>query len=109
MMSATASNPPKYDSRVAMEIMSQLGGNRFVAMTGARDFVYDNNSITFRLPARMTKGTHFKVTLTGRDNYTLELFRIKDFAPDIVGKSESVMCDGLRSAFSEVTGLATSL
>lgn len=109
MTSPAQASAPTYDNRVATEVINQLGGNKFVAMTGARDFVYDSNSITFRLPARMSKGTHVRITLTGRDDYTIELFRIKAYAPDIVGKSEGVMCDNLRRAFTEVTGLATSL
>lgn len=97
------------DNHIANEILNQLGGYRFIVMTGSRDFVSGNDSLTFRLPTRMAKGNHVRITLTGRDDYTIELFRIRDFTPHPVGKSEGVMCDGLKRAFSEVTGLAVSL
>lgn len=109
MTSNTQAITNPMDNNVAKEILRQLGGNRFVVMTGARDFVYGSNSLTFRLPARMAKGTHVRTTLTGRDDYTIEMFRIRNLTPHMVSKSEGVMCDGLQRAFSDVTGLATSL
>jgi hypothetical protein len=37
------------DMSVSHEILRQLGGNKFIAMTGAKNFVGSENSITFRI------------------------------------------------------------
>jgi len=38
------------DLTVANTILEQLGGRKFIAMTGARNFVGDFSGLSFRLP-----------------------------------------------------------
>jgi hypothetical protein len=40
------------DMTVARTILDQLGGARFVAMTGAREFVGSADSLTFKVSTR---------------------------------------------------------
>ena len=49
---------PLTDITVARSILDQLGGARFVAMTGAREFVGSADSLTFKIgvnPKHVTK------------------------------------------------------
>ena len=48
---------------VAMEILKQLGGNKFLAMTGAKNLAYDDNSLNMKLPKNMSQANYLKITL----------------------------------------------
>jgi len=56
------------DKAVAGEIYRQLGGNRFKAMTGARNFTCSEGSLTFKLPVNKTKNriNYIRIVLTSR-------------------------------------------
>ncbi len=64
-----------YAKSVATEILRQLGGNRFIVMTGAKSFSYfDENGecgLTFRLPSNFAmKGINLvKIKLDFTDTY----------------------------------------
>ncbi|EFE7250305.1 hypothetical protein F9V24_27190, partial [Escherichia coli] len=64
-----------YAKFVATEILNQLGGNRFIAMTGAKNFTcFDENGesgLCFRLPSNFAmKGINLvKIKLTFSDTY----------------------------------------
>jgi hypothetical protein len=103
---------------VAMAILAQLGGNRFLAMTGARDLTSDcqvgSCSLSFRLPARASKMgiTHCKVILEPTDTYTVvfhQIGRAPKFTVELKATISDVYAEDLRSVFESVTGLATSL
>ncbi|MFZ3481881.1 hypothetical protein [Sphingomonas sp. 3-13AW] len=99
------------DLTVPRTTLTQLGGNRFVAMTGAKSFAGDSNSLTFRLPASMTKGraTGIRIVLTGNDDYTLETFKVVNHAVTRLELCECVYVENLRETFTEMTGLSTRL
>lgn len=40
---------------IATTILKQLGGNRFLAMTGAKHLAYGDNDLRFRLPKAKDK------------------------------------------------------
>ena len=52
------------DMTVARTILDQLGGARFVAMTGAREFVGSADSLTFKIGVNPKRVTQVRVTLT---------------------------------------------
>lgn len=60
---------------VAEIILQQLGGNRFIAMTGAKDFVADTNSLKMKLPRNGSKANYCKITLEPTDYYTVEFIK----------------------------------
>ena len=96
-------------------IMEQLGGGRFIAMTGARDFIGDepNAVLAFALPGRLAaKGINkVRVTLTPADLYTVEFFKLarRGLVCETVETVEGVYADQLGRVFESVTGLAVSL
>lgn len=98
---------------VANTIVEQLGGRKFIAMTGARNFLGDANSVSFRLPGgggfcrdginRVT------VILEPSDTYTMTFFRVRDTVATVIATHHDVYFDMLQELFTHETGLAVSL
>ena len=99
------------DMTVSREILAQLGGGRFIAMTGARDFVGDEASLSFRLPSTMTRqrASGMRITLAVDDTYTLETFKVVRFEMRILQTCPGIYVEALRRTFTQMTGLDTSL
>jgi hypothetical protein len=97
------------DRAMAETILEQLGGRKFIAMTGARDFLYSKEgTLQFKLPksARARGGiTAVIVTLYPDDTYGMVFFAGMQAKADRLG----LHAEDLRRAFTEVTGLETSL
>jgi hypothetical protein len=98
---------------IAQTILQQLGGSRFVKMTGAKDLLGDENSLLFRLPERFARDgiNKVRITLDLSDTYTITFlkcnFRKHEF--QIVAERSGIYFDMLQPVFTEVTGLDTSL
>ncbi len=99
------------EKAVAIEILKQLGGNKFLMMTGAKNLTCDNNSMGFRLSSRMTKNkcSFVKITLNVMDTYDVEFKSIRNFEVKEIEKVEGVYNDMLVSVFESRTGLRVSL
>jgi hypothetical protein len=91
---------------VARTILDQLGGARFVAMTGAREFVGSADSLTFKFGVNPKRVSQVRVTLTPADLYSVTFFFRIGKAPQI---ESDVYCNMLEAVFSERTGLYTKL
>lgn len=97
------------DLTVSKTILSQLGGGKFVAMTGAKNLTGSDNSLSFKI-GRNAKGvTHVRITLTPDDLYTMEFLRIRDYACRTVDLLEEVTHDSLPEVFTRATGMDTRL
>lgn len=99
---------------VAKTILATLGGNRFVAMTGAKHMLGDASELTFKLPGgNFSNGVNFvRIRLEASDTYTVEFWKIgraPSFKMTEIAKAEGVYSDALRAVFERHTGLATSL
>ncbi len=96
---------------IANEILKQLGGNRFIAMTGARNFYCDDNSLHFRLPSTITKDriNYVKIILNSMDTYDLEFVSIRGEKMKTVATFEGAYNDMLQSVVSDKTGLCLTL
>ena len=96
---------------IATEILNQLGGSRFVAMTGAKNLAHDAGSLNFRLPSRFAReGINFvKVTLTAADDYTVEFGKIWGLNYKAIATQAGIYGDTLRAAFTAATGLDCTL
>lgn len=97
----------------SVEMLRQLGGQRFVAMTGAKDFMSADNPqprLIFRLPANMTneRGTHFEISLLPSDTYLCVFFKMRKGERNIIDRGE-YMVEDLQAAFTSMTGLDTHL
>lgn len=127
----TTSNYTKEEQKaISQKIFSQLGGNRFAVMTGAKNLLYgiseDGNPFLRMNIGANSKGVKMlQIELTPFDTYTMTFYkasRVLDQQASLWwGKnkyrtemkickvSENVYCDQLRSTFTANTGLYTSL
>lgn len=96
---------------VAKTILAQLGGNKFVAMTGARDFCGGADMLSFRLPRNPKRIDAVVVRLDANDTYTVEFMRKRPFPVCVekVATHDGIYCDMLQSLFTDETGLETRL
>jgi hypothetical protein len=95
----------------ANTILQQLGGTRFVAMTGAKDFSIIENGLQFKLPNNFAKNgiNCVRVVLTSKDLYDVEYGLIKNFEYSVVNKDTDLYNDQLQNSFRTNTGLEVSL
>lgn len=91
---------------VATTILNQLGGNRFIAMTGSKKFVSIENGLQFRIPGKVNS---CRIVLDDSDTYTVEFFKIRGVNVKSVYELSGVYADMLQSIFTSQTGLDTSL
>ncbi len=99
------------DMTVSKAILEQLGGARFIAMTGAKSFVGNDDRLVFRVPATMVRGrgTHVEIILNAADLYDIRLMKFRDFEPKIIDARENIFAADLQKIFTEMTGLDTNM
>ena len=94
---------------IAEEIVSQLGGRRFILMTGAYDFLSLDSGVRFKLPGDENFAKQgidrVEVILTWADTYRV-LFKKGE---TIISEHEGVYNDQLQELFTSETGLDTHL
>lgn len=91
---------------IAITILKQLGGNKFIAMTGSNNFVSTPNGLNFQVRKNTKRIKYVQVILTPMDTYTMKFFNSK---LDLISEYEDVYCDMLQSIFTNETGYYTSL
>lgn len=106
---------------VVNEILRQLGGNKFLVMTGCKNLVADKNSLTMDIPKNKSKANNLKITLNGDDTYTMIFKKVTKARFDtkkmifveaketIIKTFEGIYFDMLQEIFTEVTWMYTSL
>jgi len=94
----------------AKVILSQLGGSKFIAMTGAKNFGVGNEGLSMSIGKNSKRITHFIVDYNrGRDLYNLEFVRMWGGRRISVKKLKGVYFDDLQYNFKRYTGLNTRL
>jgi len=96
---------------IAETILSQLGGNKFIAMTGAKDFVAGAEYLRFKLPRVYNGISHVCITLEIDDTYRVDFtkWHARRLEHTCVANSVGVYADQLRAVFTNQTGLETQL
>lgn len=97
------------DLTVAKIILSQLGGNKFIAMTGANNFIGGVNSLSFRIGKNAGNYMGVRVVLTPLDDYTLTFYRHDAKVKVTSEEVEGVYAENLEMIFEDKTGLRTRL
>ena len=93
----------------ANEILNQLGGNKFIVMTGATCYT-DNNGQTLITKFKGSKVANIMyVTLNSMDLYDVKICKYKGLNVKIVKEVTNAYNDMLKSIFENTTGLRTSL
>lgn len=94
---------------VAKTILQQLGGNRFIAMTGASNLLADNNYLQFKIGKNASKANFVRVTLEPSDTYKMEFIRVHGGKVTVLETYDDVYNNSLQEAFTSYTGMYTSL
>lgn len=113
------------NTTIAKTILQQLGGGRFSAMTGAKNFVAIENGIKFDIGRNASKANKVKITVNGLDLYDVEFIKYTPYSFKIsrdglsfketqessvtVAEYESIYDDMLQDVFTRVTGMYTRL
>jgi hypothetical protein len=96
----------------AEEVLQQLGGRKFIAMTGAKNFVKNDKekSITFKIGGGAKNSINYvKITLTSMDVYNVDFIKVRGTDIKTIATAKGVYNDQLQSIFTKYTGLYTSL
>lgn len=98
------------DLTVANTIKDRLGRG-FALLTGAKNFLGDKNSLSFRLPSGTAKQgiNYVKIVLNGRDLYDVTFGKIRGTTYKVVTEAEDVYFDSLQDVFENRTGLFTTM
>jgi uncharacterized protein YabE (DUF348 family) len=92
---------------VAETILAQLGGNRFLRMTGTRQLVAIENGLRMALAENKIGANKLDVVLDASDTYSLRFMAVRGTKATTVKLSEGVYAEELEAAFTHVTGLYT--
>ena len=93
----------------ANQILSQLGGNKFIVMTGATVYS-DNNGQTLIAKFRGSKVANIMyVTLNSLDLYDVKICKFRGLNVKTVKELNNAYADMLKPLFETTTGLRTSL
>ncbi len=102
-------NTTEEKKAIAGMILKQLGGNRFIAMTGAKNLIALDSGMSCKIGSNKTKSNYLRIKLNVMDTYDVEFISIRNFKIKINKVYNSVYFDGLREIFTEYTGMQTSL
>jgi len=100
-----------YDEQYAHTILDQLGGNHFIAMTGAKQFVMDpkKKMIAFRIGRNNTRANYVRIYLNAMDTYDVEFLYVSTKEFKVLQRYDGIYNDQLQDIFTIYTGLFTHL
>lgn len=111
------------NAEIANTILNQLGGGRFIVMTGSKDMIAIDNGLKMSLAKNGSKANRLEITLNGADLYDMKFYRytsprystrggkFTEYPEKITTVKEynDIYCDQLQEIFTSVTGLYTRL
>ena len=96
---------------IAKTILQQIGGRRFTAMTGSRDFIDMGNGLRMSLTRNKTSANRLDIIYdAGADLYNMRFYRrtfSKKCKTKDIAVHEGIYFDMLEEMFTMVTGLYT--
>ena len=92
---------------IGQTILDQLGGGRFVMMTGAKQLVGIESGLMFKLPARFALNgiNKLRIVLDPSDTYSIEAFRMRGVDYTRVAIVDGIYAEDLQRTFTQITGL----
>lgn len=108
-------------NNVAETILNQLGGGKFIVMTGSKKFMSEENKLHMNLSKNMSKANRLTITLDPNDTYTMRFFKLtggtlnkKTFEYSEIKEKDievisGVYNDQLQNIFTSITGMYTRL
>jgi hypothetical protein len=99
---------------IADIILNQLGGFKFIAMTGARDFLsLGEGGLKFSFPNgrfyTKDNGNMMVIRLNAGDLYDIEYGRVWGAKYTKIVEEKDIFCNELQNVFTRLTGLDTHL
>ena len=92
----------------AETILNQLGGNKFVAMTGSKNFINTGKGLQMNLSKNNAKAKFLRIELTEMDLYSMTFYSLnKEYKMETKKEVEAVYANQLNNIFEKVTGLIT--
>ena len=95
----------RMDKRQAAETLKQLGGNKFIMMTGAKNFGFGSNGLSFKIGKNAKAVNYVVIDLNGKDLYDMKFQK----GTRVLKKVNDVYNDQLQKIFTKYTGMYTSL
>ena len=99
--------------QIALTILQQLGGNKFLAMTGAKVKYFGESDkmpyLQLELKPNKSKAKYLRISLRLDDTYNIVFEKISKDIVQIVKSLEGVYCDMLVEIFERTTGFYTKL
>lgn len=93
----------------ATQILNQLGGSKFIAMTGATCYS-DNNEQTLITKFKGSRIANIMyITLNSMDTYDVKICKFKGMEVKTIKEVSGAYADMLRNIFESNTNLRTSL
>ena len=94
----------------AKTLLRQLGGNKFIMMTGAKQMSIGKNGLTMKIGRNSKSITHVAIDLDrGKDLYIMKFIRVRKGIPKVVKQYDGIYADNLNNIFEKETGLYTRL
>lgn len=97
------------NQEIAKTILQQLGGNKFLVMTGSKNLVSIDNGLQMHLTRNLIGAKYLRIVLNGLDLYDIEFSKLKKDEVVILKRFENIYADQLKQIFTETTGLYTNL
>ena len=98
----------RMDKRQAGVMLKQLGGNKFIMMTGAKNFAVGPKGAGFKI-GRNSKNVNFVRIDLKNDLYDMEFFQVRAGKMKLKSKVKQIFADQLQDQFTKHTGMYTSL
>jgi hypothetical protein len=103
--------------QVAATILKQIGGNRFLVMTGSHSLVSNRTkqSLSMKLRRNKSRANYLTISLNAMDTYDMLFISYKinsktqELKMDTIKELNVIYNDQLEEMFTHVTGLYTSL
>ena len=90
----------------AKTLLKQLGGNKFLAMTGAKDFGIGSDGLHFKIGRNSKSISHVVIDYKrGKDLYEMKFLRVRAGKIKVIKKVDNVYFDQLGKIFTRYTGL----
>ena len=96
------------DKRQAGEMLKQLGGNKFIAMTGAKNFAVGPKGASFKIGRNSKNVNYVRIDLKN-DLYDMEFIQMRAGKLKVKSKVKQIYADQLQQMFTKHTGMYTSL
>jgi len=95
----------RMDKRQAAVTLKQLGGNKFIAMTGAKNFGFGKDGLSFKIGRNAKAVNYVVIDLNGKDLYDIKFQK----GTRVLKQVNDVYADQLQKIFTKYTGMYTSL